>query len=161
MLDIHIIQAEYGDCFIIQCGNKAAPTFVLIDGGPKDVYDDNLKSELIKYNDAGKELALAIVSHIDYDHITGILKLVMDNENQKINEKDAIIEIKELWFNSYYKTIGSNTEVSTKFSRFQNVLKSLSNTMLNADCILQGFAQGNMLKLKADQIDIQIFNNIF
>jgi len=35
MLTLHIIQAEYGDCLILEYGIQPNPKYILIDGGPQ------------------------------------------------------------------------------------------------------------------------------
>lgn len=65
----------------------------MIDGGTGRTYPRVLKRELQAIGENGQSIDLLIVSHIDDDHIAGIIKLFEDGELDK-----SII--KEVWFNS-------------------------------------------------------------
>jgi glyoxylase-like metal-dependent hydrolase (beta-lactamase superfamily II) len=76
---LEALQANDGDCLILHYQKTAAgkPTRVLIDGGSAGVYSSVLKPRLDQLR-AGKplDLRMVMVSHIDADHITGILDLL-------------------------------------------------------------------------------------
>lgn len=84
MVEIDFLKANNGDCFILKCNGKN----ILIDGGTRGVYTTPLKGKLKKL----KEIDLAVVTHIDNDHIGGIEKLFEVN--------DSKINIKKVYFNS-------------------------------------------------------------
>lgn len=84
MIEIEFIEAGKGDCFII----KYEGTNILIDGGTSDVYVYELKPALEKLD----KIDLAVITHIDDDHIGGMIELFKDND---INNK-----IKKVFFNS-------------------------------------------------------------
>lgn len=94
---IEIFPASYGDCFLVSLESENSEPFnILIDGGfESNPYQTTLKSRLISMKGQGKQIDLLIVTHIDTDHINGIVALLRDNEN------DTIIPIKEIWFNGY------------------------------------------------------------
>lgn len=88
---IKILPALDGNCFLVSSGSKN----LLIDGGYINTYKDHLKSQLNKFNKSNFELSLVIVTHIDSDHISGIIKFIKENnENQ-------IIPIRNIWHNSF------------------------------------------------------------
>jgi len=72
---LRVVQANFGDCLILEYGTAAAPRFMLIDGGPTDVFSDHLESELKNITAAGGKLDLVAISHVDNDHIVGLLDL--------------------------------------------------------------------------------------
>ena len=37
MLNLHVVQALYGDCLLLEYGEAEQPHFLLIDGGPDAV----------------------------------------------------------------------------------------------------------------------------
>ena len=96
MFMIEAVKAKHGDCLLLHWG---AGKLALIDGGPDTVYENFLKPRLERLRDecgARKlQLDLTMVSHIDDDHINGILALADDIENG-----DAPAKIGVLWFNS-------------------------------------------------------------
>ena len=90
-IKVRMYPAINGDCFLITDGNSN----ILIDGGYVNTYNDCLKPTLIELASQGKELSLLVVSHIDADHISGILKFVEDNEYEDI------IPVRNIWHNSF------------------------------------------------------------
>lgn len=77
MLVIKALPAQDGDCFLIQFGNAGAKrTNILVDGGHGKMVVRQLKSELAAITEVDEKLDLLVVTHIDEDHIQGILHLV-------------------------------------------------------------------------------------
>jgi len=75
---VSIIQAGHGDCILIQGDFDGQPRNILIDGGPSRAYEYRrrpgaLKSALQKIKDNGQKIDLLILSHVDDDHIAGLL----------------------------------------------------------------------------------------
>ena len=82
IFSLDVIPAGKGDCFILHYGTKDDPHIVLIDGGPAGVYGEHLKNRLkqiqqTRPSKGGEPLAvdLLMVSHVDDDHIYGIIDL--------------------------------------------------------------------------------------
>lgn len=88
---LRIIPAGDGDCFICEFEIEGKPFRLLIDGGTGPTFEAHLKS-LLK-NPAFGGIDLAIVTHIDDDHIAGMIELLSDS--------DASTRIKSIWFNGY------------------------------------------------------------
>ena len=97
MLKLKMLQADYGDSFILICGSEKNPRYTLIDGGPEGTYESVLKSELELIRDSDRDhergLDLLIVSHVDTDHIYGIIELLADIDDQRKNQKQETIQI--------------------------------------------------------------------
>ncbi len=70
-LRLKIFPALNGDSFLIisEGGN------FLIDGGYVNTYYDFLKPTLINLAKEEKELSLVVVTHVDRDHISGIINI--------------------------------------------------------------------------------------
>lgn len=94
---IEIFPSKTGDSFLISYGNHYEK-HILIDGGYLDTYTNYIKQRLLALKTLSQSLELAIVSHIDQDHIIGILHLIKENGN---SNSPNVIEIKEVWHNSY------------------------------------------------------------
>lgn len=71
--------ALQGDCFFISF-NDEKKTHILIDGGFEETYHQFLKIRLIEIAEKGEEIALLVVTHIDADHIEGIIELFKENK---------------------------------------------------------------------------------
>ncbi|MBN8211092.1 MBL fold metallo-hydrolase [Bacillus sp. NTK071] len=96
-INIEMFPALGGDCLLVTLGNKKK-TNILIDGGYKETFYNYLKPRLQHMKKNGERLDLVIVTHIDADHIEGIIELLRENGSSK---KANIISIGEIWHNSY------------------------------------------------------------
>lgn len=92
MFRIKFFPARYGDAIRIAYGEPNTPRLVLIDGGTGGTREDIL-ADLKEYEAKGASLELIIVTHIDRDHIEGILRLLED--------KDFILKVEDFWFNGW------------------------------------------------------------
>jgi glyoxylase-like metal-dependent hydrolase (beta-lactamase superfamily II) len=76
---LEALDAKYGDSLLLHYGDADAPRLIVIDGGPASVYEDALRPRLnaIQTTHGGGqlEIRMLMVSHIDLDHINGVLKL--------------------------------------------------------------------------------------
>jgi beta-lactamase superfamily II metal-dependent hydrolase len=73
-VDIHVFQSYQGDCLLVE--DQAGAHRILCDGGTPFAMRDVIASELAAWQQAGKEIDLAYVSHIDSDHIGGLAALL-------------------------------------------------------------------------------------
>jgi beta-lactamase superfamily II metal-dependent hydrolase len=124
-----ILKAGNGDAILISFKDDHQMKFqnILVDGGGKLAYQENLKVELIDLIKLGECIDLLIVTHIDQDHIGGIIKLFEDlksnnlyYENKKGNKN--YLKIKKIWFNSNSLLYNKNfwlSEGSKKISKKQ------------------------------------------
>lgn len=95
---IEMLPARAGDCFLITFMEDDYR--ILIDGGYKSTYLDYLKPKLLELSGEGKCIDLLVVTHIDDDHIQGIIELLLENGD---SDNPLIIKIKDVWFNSFYQ----------------------------------------------------------
>lgn len=74
MLCLDVLQAQHGDCLLLRYGTSQHPKVMIIDGGPKDTWKQVLLPRLQTLS-AGNKLSvpLVMVSHIDDDHIHGVI----------------------------------------------------------------------------------------
>ena len=93
---VEMLQANEGDCLLITI--PAANKRILIDGGTKQTYENSLRERLLNLKQEGKKIDLLVVTHIDNDHIGGIIELLKEN-GSAIEAK--IVEIENIWHNSY------------------------------------------------------------
>jgi hypothetical protein len=78
---LEAFNAEEGDCFLLAFGDQSEPQFILVDGGPgRTTYDDRLKPRLDELTSRHGRIELPLVgcSHIDSDHIGGLVALLDD-----------------------------------------------------------------------------------
>jgi len=93
MINIELIQAAQGDCIWIEYGKDADTLHrILIDGGTSGTYK-HLKKRIENLSSKERHFDLLVITHIDADHIAGILKLI---------ENDGLaLSFADIWFNGY------------------------------------------------------------
>src|SRR5215471_2468161 len=107
MFTLEALQANDGDCFLLHYGSHEEPKIILIDGGPKTIYKTILKKRLDELRGNGTlDLRMVMVSHIDLDHITGILDLFKSLNELRAGDKP--FRIRSLWHNSFEEMAGRN-----------------------------------------------------
>ncbi len=92
MFQIEMLPAREGDCLLLTYGHPGEERRVLIDGGRSATYTD-LKTRLSQLSDKEREFELLIVTHVDRDHIEGVLKLLEDPARP--------VAFRDIWFNGY------------------------------------------------------------
>lgn len=101
---IKFLSAYYGDSILISFKYEKDVKNILIDGGPAFTYESidkrtkhkisgDLKNVIQEISDNGQKIDLLIVTHVDCDHIDGILSWFEDEKFDKNL-------IKRVWFNS-------------------------------------------------------------
>ena len=137
-MKITIFQASKGDCLIIR-GEDGKQ--ILTDGGLKGSYKDHVRSPLGRITASGKEIDLVYVSHIDQDHIGGILQLMDDSIAWRVFDYQVSTgnttyrqpkfprppKLNAIWHNAFKDQIGeiSRTDLllNTKKLHFNNCYK--------------------------------------
>jgi len=100
MFEIELLQASEGDCVLLHYGNPQSPTHTLIDTGRQATWPA-LKARLDAIHARGEILELLVISHVDRDHIEGVLELM----------KDPIAkQFRDIWFNGYHHLHNLNIE---------------------------------------------------
>ncbi len=110
MFKLHVVQADYGDSLILEYGALTAPRCILVDGGPPTVYEQHLRQVLLERHQQGARLDAVVLTHIDDDHIAGLLDLMSDIQNQRTSDLPETIAIDQLWHNTFSQTVGEEIE---------------------------------------------------
>lgn len=108
IFSLDVRRARKGDCLLLHFGSKDDPGLVLIDGGPKSVYKPHLKPRLDQIRKArGLEkndsliVDLLMVSHVDDDHIQGILDLTKEEVAAQMAHRPQLLNVQSFWHNSF------------------------------------------------------------
>lgn len=80
---LRIFQSAQGDCLLLESKDRK---LVLCDGGMRSSMKAHVRDELGKLRDEGRELEYVYVSHIDSDHISGVLQLLEDEVAWRVHE---------------------------------------------------------------------------
>ncbi len=93
MLKLKMYPAKNGDAFLVH----ASGSHILIDAGYASTFNDHILDDLRQVASAGDALDLLICTHIDKDHIGGLLEFISSNGPQGAR---SIVEVNEVWHNS-------------------------------------------------------------
>ncbi len=96
MFRLRMLPAGDGDCLVLSWGDGGLLHHMVIDGGRRGAYA-RLSDELRCIADAGEELVLYVLTHVDADHIEGSLAY-LDDVNRPLLPKDV-------WFNGYAQMV--------------------------------------------------------
>jgi beta-lactamase superfamily II metal-dependent hydrolase len=100
LLSLIVVQAEYGDCMLLESDATNVKSYILIDGGPSQTYKRYLRPTIERFV-KNRKLDLVVLSHIDNDHISGLLDLLEEIKNQKEGNQNIIVRIEDMWHNSF------------------------------------------------------------
>lgn len=152
LINIKVLKALYGDCIILTYGLEQI-NYILIDGGigkecyrSLKVFFDNLEKDKAS-------LSLLVLTHIDLDHIDGVLKLFSD-------ENFEFSKINKMWFN-YGDFLDSELKIirdkEINDLRIQDVTTKIGwkqGTSLELILKKSGFQYEKIIK-KLDEIDLE------
>ena len=122
-MKIRVFQSDKGDCLLLTSGS--GKNRVLVDGGMSSSYTKHVAPALAKLNGAKPQLDVVYVSHIDDDHISGVLQLMNDLMNWRVFDfqtkhkkagdkppkkpKNARPpEIGKIWHNAFHELLKDN-----------------------------------------------------
>src|SRR5689334_15424166 len=107
IFSLDVRKARKGDCLLVHYGTKEQPRLMVIDGGPDAVYRPHLRPRLEQIKTARKldedtplPIDLLMVSHIDDDHIQGIVELTSELIAVG-NAKAPPFRVRKLWHNAF------------------------------------------------------------
>jgi len=66
-----------GDAFLLSIDNES--TNIIIDMGLKATYSNHIRSDLMGLKRRGHSIDLLVVTHVDNDHIEGVVKFIEEN----------------------------------------------------------------------------------
>jgi hypothetical protein len=142
-----MIQAEHGDCFLLEARDATDRTFVLVDGGPEDVYADHLRGKLNRI--PGDRLDLAVLSHVDKDHIVGLQDLVADLRAQRATGEKELVEIQNLWINRFESTVDPAGNILPRMRAMVAAAALAGPGMSAAGTAVAGIPEGHSLQAQA------------
>jgi beta-lactamase superfamily II metal-dependent hydrolase len=153
-MKLTIFQSDKGDCLLLE---SAGGSRILADGGMKDSYQKHVAPALGKLREQDKQLDLVYLSHIDQDHIAGILQLMDDEAAWRVYEYQTAQgnpqasepsqprppKVAEIWHNSFHEQITKNQgEISEMLAASANALAaSVSPAVLEVALEMQNLTQ--------------------
>lgn len=92
LYSVTCLPAGHGDSILIAYGDPDEPSRILIDGGPASSYD-GIRTALENLPAGARKFELLVISHIDADHIDGVLILLQDEQ--------LGVSFNDVWFNGW------------------------------------------------------------
>ncbi len=151
MFKMRVLQAQFGDCYLLEYGSAAAPRFLLVDGGPPDTFDLHLEPELAAIAAQGGRLDLAMLSHVDNDHAIGLLDLVARLRADAAAGTSRLIAVDGLWHNSFARALDPNGVLEPRLRT-----AGTRGAMIQAAEAVRGIGEGNTLRLGAQLLHIPL-----
>ena len=122
MLFLKMYPARNGDAFLIRCG-ASEPKAILIDGGYTSTFQTCISPDLTELARLGYSLDLVVATHIDADHISGLLTFFKLNGS---SGAPNIIQVGDVWHNSL-RSLAPKYEADGKTNRDdKNLLVEIS-----------------------------------
>ena len=141
--EIEALPARYGDAIILHWGEGKA---ALIDGGPAKVWKDSVRTALERLGEeqgGTPRLELLVLSHIDDDHIHGLLDLASAMRTGVENGEPPIVKIQRAWNNSFDDIIGNDGK---ELVGPGGKLASLASAETDGGAVIASVAQGRKLR---------------
>ena len=175
-MQINIFQSDKGDCMMI----RTPKCNILVDGGMKQSYHDHVAGYLSHLEKDNKVLDLVCVSHIDQDHILGILTMLDDlvawrvydyqkNIGNRSARRPKVLrppEITNIWHNAFHEQIERNSgEIEDILAAFATLYYAYDDEQLiESGDLATSVRQAILLsrRINAKQLNIPLnaqFNN--
>lgn len=162
-LTLRAVKAKHGDSLLLTANGAT----VLIDGGPSGVYRRFLRDQFKALSGKDGEppvIDLMMISHIDADHIDGILDLTAEMIEDQMDERDPIVTIRRAWHNSFADTIAKGSDDSSaatqaKAASLAGVMDELPMgdvDLHDSRLVLSSVAQGRQLRLDLKALNIDV-----
>src|SRR5262245_2333944 len=147
-MKIRVFQSDKGDCLLLT--SNSGKNRVLVDGGMTSSYIKHVAPNLAKLTGSKARIDVAYVSHIDDDHIAGILQLMNDimdwrvfdlqNKHKKAGDKPPKKpknprppEVDKIWHNAFHELLKDNAgEISDMLAASAASLSTTGHPMSKA-----------------------------
>lgn len=128
-VQIEVLKASYGDCIFVTIQDKGTVYTIMIDGGTPSTYSFKnkkqkteagpLKLKLSELQEHGRSIDLLIITHVDNDHIGGIIKWFKE-------DMPSPTFVKRIWLNDDVEVNASHSLNNTP-----GQAASLKDTLIN------------------------------
>ncbi|MGH6909898.1 MAG: MBL fold metallo-hydrolase [Phenylobacterium sp.] len=146
MLVFEALNAKFGDCLLLRWQDAGKDRLAVVDGGPAGVFG-RLRDRLDELAVAGQTLRIdwMMVSHIDDDHINGLLQLMGEERTRADNHQPARYRMVRFWHNSFEELVGA-VPANAGLSALAGDQSALSQIPANeSKAVLASVTQGRKL----------------
>lgn len=159
MFKLEAVFAFEGDCLLLHYGpddpgpDEPHPNWLLIDGGARGTWRDFLEKRLVQLRedwdlDGPVPLQMVMVSHVDSDHISGVLDLFKHLRDDGQPEK--VCRAAQLWHNSFDDLLGNDDQELV--SKLIAPPPAGSGADADTAAVVASVGQGRQLRLDAEAL---------
>ncbi len=158
LFSLEALKAKYGDALLLHWGTVAKPRLAIIDGGPGGVFANALQPRLrqiaqLRGVSLPLDVQLAMISHIDGDHIQGVIELL----RQIRDGSTPLAFIRALWHNHFDDFLGAaEIQALRDFGRSTGAEAASAGADRFDLAVATGVAQARRLRDLATQVGIQM-----
>jgi hypothetical protein len=176
---LEVLRARKGDCLLLHYGTEDDPGLALIDGGHDNVYQpflrprlEELRTERGLADDEPLTIDLMMLSHIDEDHVAGLLELTAELIEADDEQQPKIVQVLDLWHNTFDDLIDNDAdELANRAGEFgpaalhgdlpADAFTDLTDpaearAAADAVMVLASVPQGRQLRLDAEKLKIDL-----
>ena len=146
-MKLRIYQSDKGDCLLV---SGYAGGHILVDGGMRKAFQDHVRADLGKMAAKQEALDLVYVSHIDQDHISGVLDLLdcvmawrvyeyrkKQGANVKAPKFPKMPAINEIWHNAFSEVLQENAGPVERLLAQSSLVLGLSSNLTLQDLAIE------------------------
>ncbi len=168
LFTLEALAAKHGDALLLHWGDPADPHLAVIDGGPSGVYSRALRRRLeairdARTPDAELPIDLVVVSHIDDDHVRGVIDLTAALVEAAEAQRPLPWRPLALWHNSFDDLIGAGADQLFAAAVAEvggaGALAAFPANLpvhLSAALVLASVPQGRQLRADARRLEIPV-----
>lgn len=165
LFTLEALPARYGDALLLHFGEATNPKLIVIDGGTATVYQRSLRPRLEQLLAAhhartGEDpdplalptdvnplpVELVMISHLDDDHIRGILDWTQELVTRRKNSQPLSYAIREFWHNSFDDVIGNAERTQTLLEQLgDGITPASAGSDFHVDPALEEFRSGALV----------------
>lgn len=164
---LEALEAKKGDCLLLHYGKPGSPRLIVIDGGPGGVFKGSLEPRLqeIKAERSPADplpIRMVMVSHIDDDHIAGILQMIKGLADLREKNKPVPYDVATLWHNAFDDLLGNEAKemvAALKSAANAAATGSFSANLpvkLETGLVLASVNQGRQLRDNARRLAVEV-----
>jgi hypothetical protein len=138
IFSLEVLRARKGDCLLLHYGTTTDRRLALIDGGPSGVYGPILRPRLEELRTEREPnirdplaIDLLMISHIDDDHIRGVLQLTDELVEARNMQTPGLVHVRNLWHNTFDDIIGDDADVLARAVTADFGVAALNDPLLN------------------------------
>ena len=151
-MKLTVFQSDKGDCLLLE-GDAGGR--ILVDGGMRDSYTAHVAPALGKLHKKKQTIDVVYVSHIDQDHISGVLQMMDDEVDWRIHDyqlkhgnpthkppaSPRPPKVKHIWHNAFHEQLNKN-------------VGEVSDMLAASAAILSGSEIGEVKELASRQAEL-------